>query len=354
MMDEITIRCPDDWHVHLREGRTLEKVLPFTARQFCRAIVMPNLKTPVTTSKLAADYRREILEALPKDPDYENFTPLMTCYLTNETLASDLTQGYVEGIFTAAKLYPANATTNSDQGVTDLTILEDVFDKMQDIGMPLLVHGEVTDDNVDIFDRESRFIEEVLEILVKKFPELKIVLEHITTKDAIEFVRTHEKRMAATITVHHLLLNRNDIFEGGINPHHYCLPIAKREFHRLALREAATSGDSCFFLGTDTAPHAIADKESNCGCAGIFTAVNALELYAQVFDEEGALAKLEGFASLHGPAFYGLPLNKGTITLFREESKVMSFLEVSDKTFIRPFKAGEVLNWKFKKGYGKD
>jgi dihydroorotase len=347
-MDEIIIRRPDDWHVHLRDGAMLDAVLPFTARQFSRAIVMPNLAVPVTTAALAADYRRKILQALPDEKTCEGFVPLMTCYLTDETSANDISQGYTDGVFAAAKLYPANATTNSAHGVTNINELDAVFEGMQDIGMPLLVHGEVTDPKVDIFDREAIYIERVLILLTKKFPKLKIVLEHVTTKDAVDFVRAHQNQVSATITAHHLMLNRNDIFQGGIHPHRYCLPIAKREVHQLALREAATSGDTCFFLGTDTAPHPLSDKEAACGCAGIFTAVNALELYTQVFDEENKLEKLEGFASLHGSAFYGMDLNDEHVTLVRENIRIPGSIPVSDGSSIRPFRAGQTLGWKLK------
>ena len=347
-MDEIIIRRPDDWHVHLRDGAMLDAVLPFTARQFSRAIVMPNLAVPVTTAALAADYRRKILQALPDEKTCEGFVPLMTCYLTDETSANDISQGYTDGIFAAAKLYPANATTNSAHGVTNMNELDAVFEGMQDIGMPLLVHGEVTDPKVDIFDREAIYIERVLILLTKKFPKLKIVMEHVTTKDAVDFVRAHQNQVAATITAHHLMLNRNDIFQGGIHPHRYCLPIAKREVHQLALREAATSGDTCFFLGTDTAPHPLSDKEAACGCAGIFTAVNALELYTQVFDEENELEKLEGFASIHGSAFYGMDLNDEHVTLVKENVRIPGSIPVSDGSSIRPFRAGQTLSWKLK------
>ncbi len=347
-MDEIIIRRPDDWHVHLRDGAMLDAVLPFTARQFSRAIIMPNLAVPVTTAALAADYRRKILQALPDEKTCEGFVPLMTCYLTDETSANDISQGYTDGVFAAAKLYPANATTNSAHGVTDINELDAVFEGMQDIGMPLLVHGEVTDPKVDIFDREAIYIERVLTSLTKKFPKLKIVMEHVTTKDAVDFVRAHQNQVAATITAHHLMLNRNDIFQGGIHPHRYCLPIAKREVHQLALREAATSGDTCFFLGTDTAPHPLSDKEASCGCAGIFTAVNALELYTQVFDEENELEKLEGFASLHGSSFYGMGLNDDHVTLVRENVRIPGSIPVSDGSSIRPFRAGQTLGWKLK------
>jgi dihydroorotase len=347
-MNEVIIRRPDDWHVHLRDGAMLETVLPYTARQFGRAIVMPNLANPVTTTQLAKNYRTNILRALPKEKDCEGFIPLMTCYLTDETSVADLSQGYLGGVFTAAKLYPANATTNSKYGVSDINNLGAVFAKMEELGMPLLVHGEVTDSSVDIFDREAVFIDLILSSLVLRFPNLKIVMEHITTKEAVDFVRSCAEHIAATITAHHLMLNRNDIFQGGIHPHRYCLPIAKREAHQLVLREAATSGDNCFFLGTDTAPHSLSDKETACGCAGIFTATNALELYAQVFDEEKSLDKLESFASLHGPAFYGLEVNKSYVTLVKEKLRIPGTIPVSDGNSIRPFKAGQTLNWKLK------
>ena len=345
-MNEITITRPDDWHVHLRDGAILKAVLPFTARQFSRAIVMPNLSPPITTSGSAFNYRQRILKSLPSESQCKNFKPLMTCYLTDDTSASDLATGYSENIFTAAKLYPANATTNSSHGVTDILALDKVFEKMQEINMPLLIHGEVVDPAIDIFDREAVFIDQVLCVLIKKFPQLKIVLEHITTKESVEFVRAHRNRLAATVTAHHLFLSRNDLFAGGIHPHRYCLPIAKRESHRLALREAVTSGDKCFFLGTDTAPHLVDDKEAACGCAGIFTAPNALELYTQVFDEEGALDKLEGFASLHGPAFYEMNCNEPFVTLVKEEFRIADTMEVTAGKFIRPFKAGQTINWK--------
>lgn len=347
-MDKINIRQPDDWHVHLREGAMLEAVLPYTARQFGRAIVMPNLSNPVTTTELAKKYKTDILRALPDEKYCEGFIPLMTCYLTDETSVTDLSQGFSEGIFTAAKLYPANATTNSKYGVSDVNNLDAVFAKMEQLGMPLLVHGEVTDPYVDIFDREAVFIERVLKSLVSRFPNLKIVLEHITTRESVEFVRSHQKQLAATITAHHLLLNRNDIFQDGIRPHRYCLPIAKREVHRLALREAATSGDRCFFLGTDTAPHSLGDKQSACGCAGIFTASSALEFYAQVFEDENSLDKLEGFASLYGPAFYGMEVNESFVTLVKEKLRIPGTIPISDGNSIRPFKAGQTLYWKLK------
>ena len=344
---ELTLRRPDDWHLHLRDEIMLKAVLPFTARQFTRAIIMPNLSPPVITPSQAADYRSRILGALPDDFE-GTFLPLMTAYLTDEIAVDELVEGYRGGIFTAAKLYPANATTNSSQGVTDILKLKHVFQQMEKIGMPLLIHGEVTDPEVDIFDREEVFIRRKLIPLINMFPDLKIVLEHITTLQAVEFVRSMEGKIGATITAHHLIINRNALFQGGLRPHHYCLPVAKREKHRLALREAATSGDSCFFLGTDSAPHSVGDKEMDCGCAGIFSAFSAIELYAQVFDEEGALDKLEGFASLYGPAFYGLDVNEDFVTLMKEDWTVPERVEIPNGEIIRPFKAGETLGWKLK------
>lgn len=310
----LTIPRPDDWHVHLRDGDMLKAVLPHTAKVFGRAIIMPNLKPPVTTTARAAAYRDEILAALPKGVE---FKPLMTVYLTDSTSADDLAQGHKDGIVTAAKLYPANATTNSEHGVTDIKRIYPVLERMQKIGMPLLVHGEVTDSSIDIFDRETVFIDKIMKPLKKDLPELKVVFEHITTAEAVDYVGTEGRngRLAATITPHHLMINRNAIFAGGIRPHYYCLPVAKREKHRLALAKAATSGNKMFFLGTDTAPHARNAKEHSCGCAGIFCAPNALALYAEVFDQAGALPNLEGFASRNGPAFYGLNVNSGSVTL---------------------------------------
>ncbi|NQV57102.1 MAG: dihydroorotase [Rhodospirillales bacterium] len=316
--DTLTLRRPDDWHVHLRDGDMLRAVLPYTARQFARAIVMPNLASPVTTASEAGEYRRRILDALPDDELCRGFLPLMTCYLTDNTDADELERGFVDGVFTAAKLYPANATTNSAAGVTDIANLDAALERMAGIGMPLLMHGEVTDPSVDVFDRETQFIKLVLDPMLGRFPGLKAVLEHITTMQAVSYVRSKQGALGATITAHHLMINRNALFEGGLRPHNYCLPIAKRESHRLALREAATSGEPWFFLGTDSAPHEIAAKEADCGCAGIFTAPAALELYAQVFDEEGAMDKLESFASVNGPTFYGLEVNEATVTLVRD------------------------------------
>jgi len=317
--DRITIRRPDDWHVHLRDGEMLTAVAPFTARQFARAIVMPNLAPPVTTVDAARAYRERILAAAGP-----GFTPLMTSYLTDDADPAELARGHQEGVFTAAKLYPAHATTNSAQGVTEVRNIYPALETMQRIGMPLLIHGEVTDADVDIFDREAVFIERTLRGLVRDFPGLKIVFEHITTAEAAEFVALSGPQIGATITPQHLIINRNAIFEGGIRPHAYCLPVAKREAHRLAIRRAAVSGSPKFFLGTDSAPHAIKRKETSCGCAGIFNAPFALESYATVFEEEGALDRLEAFASENGPRFYGLPLNEETVTLERADTRLPS------------------------------
>ena len=343
MTDSLTIRRPDDWHVHLRDGGMLTDVVNYTARQFARAIVMPNLTPPVTTVAAGKAYRQRILDAV--DPSL-NFTPLMVCYLTDTIDAEEVARGHAEGVFTACKLYPANATTNSSHGVTDIKNIYPVLEAMQRIGMPLLVHGEVTHQDVDIFDREAVFIDDVLQDVIKDFPDLKVVFEHITTAEAAAFVTAAGPNVAATITPHHLEFNRNAIFQGGIRPHYYCLPIAKREKHRLALRKAATSGSPKFFLGTDTAPHTIEAKQSACGCAGLFNAPHALEAYAKVFDEENALDKLEGFASEFGPRFYGLPLNEGTVTLIRKETAVPETLDVMD-TQIVPFHSGGILPWTF-------
>ncbi|MGB9152153.1 MAG: dihydroorotase [Alphaproteobacteria bacterium] len=314
MIQSLTIIRPDDWHVHLRDGEMLRAVLPYTAKLFARAIVMPNLRPPVTTTARAKAYRDEILAALPAG---YSFTPLMTLYLTDTTDADDLAQGFAQGVVTAAKLYPAHATTNSEHGVSDIKKIVPVLERMQRIGMPLLLHGEVTDKDIDIFDREAVFIERILIGLRRDFPALKIVLEHITTEEAASYIAENggHGTLAATITPHHLTINRNAMFAGGMRPHFYCLPVAKREKHRHALVKAATSGGKMFFLGTDTAPHVDKAKESACGCAGIFCAPHALEHYAQCFDEAGRLEKLEDFASRNGPAFYGLPVNKGSVTL---------------------------------------
>lgn len=339
----LTIRRPDDWHVHLRDGAMLKAVVAFTAERFGRAIVMPNLAPPVTTVEAAVRYRQHILDALPEGAD---FTPLMTCYLTDETDPQEISRGFEDGVFSAVKLYPAGATTNSAFGVTDMAKITGVLETLQHIGMPLLVHGEVTDPDIDIFDREAVFIDRVLAPMLSDFPALKVVFEHITTSQAVAYVRSQGPRLGATITAHHLLIDRNDIFKGGIRPHMYCLPVAKRRGHRLALLEAATSGEVNFFLGTDTAPHAIAAKESACGCAGIFSAPGAIELYALAFEQAGALDQLETFASLNGPAFYDLPVNEGKITLVREDWPVPVDVHVEGDADILPFMAGDVLPWK--------
>ncbi|WP_380783639.1 dihydroorotase [Sphingomonas sp. R86520] len=343
MTERLTIRRPDDWHVHLRDGAMLEAVAGHTARQFARAIIMPNLTPPVTSIEAAKEYRARILAALDEGA---NFTPLMTCYLTDGTDPAELERGYAEGVFTACKLYPAHATTNSAHGVTDIRALTGVLETLQRIGMPLLIHGEVTDKTIDIFDREAVFVERTLAPLVRDYPELKIVLEHITTAEAAAFVAEADHPIAATITPQHLLINRNALFEGGLRPHAYCLPVLKRETHRLAVRRAAVSGSPRFFLGTDSAPHVVGAKESGCGCAGIFNAPFALEAYLSVFDEEGALDKFEGFASEHGARFYGLPLNEGTVTLVREAVEVPGAIGSGD-TAVVPFLAGTTLEWRF-------
>jgi dihydroorotase len=335
----LTIRRPDDWHVHLRDGDMLRAVAPYTARQFARAIVMPNLVPPVTTPDAAAAYRDRILEVTGS-----GFTPLMTCYLTDEAKPEEIARGFEERIWVAAKLYPAGATTNSSSGVTDIRNIYPALERMQTIGMVLCIHGEVTDSHVDVFDREAVFIDRILSPLVNDFPDLKMVLEHITTAEAAGFVRDRAN-VAATITPQHLIINRNAIFTGGLRPHAYCLPVAKREKHRLAIREAATAGWPNIFLGTDSAPHARHAKESGCGCAGIFNAPYALESYASVFAAEGALDKLEEFASVNGARFYGLPLNEGTVTLERTETQVPERIE-SDGIELVPFHAGETLAWR--------
>ena len=337
----LTIRRPDDWHVHLRDGDMLKAVAPHTARQFARAIVMPNLVPPVTSVAAAEAYRERILAATAG----RDFTPLMTCYLTDDADPAEIARGHEAGVFTAAKLYPAHATTNSAFGVTDIRNLYPALEAMQRIGMPLLVHGEVTDPAVDIFDREAVFIDRVLAGLVRDFPGLKIVFEHITTAEAAAFVAESGPLIGATITPQHLVINRNAIFEGGIRPHAYCLPVAKREHHRLAVRRAAVSGSPKFFLGTDSAPHAVERKEAACGCAGIFNAPFALESYASVFEAEGALDRFEAFASENGPRFYGLPLNEGTVTLERADVHVPDSVPAGS-TSVVPFHAGETLRWR--------
>ncbi len=341
-LNSLTIRRPDDWHVHLRDGAMLRGVAQYTARQFARAIVMPNLAPPVTRADEARAYRERIMAALPAGSD---FTPLMTCYLTDATDGDDLAAGHEAGVFTAAKLYPANATTNSAHGVTDVAHLEPVFERMAQIGMVLCVHGEVTDGEIDVFDREAVFIDRILAPLHARLPELKIVFEHITTADAVDFVTGAGDTVGATITPQHLHINRNAMLVGGIQPHNYCLPVAKREAHRLALRAAATSGSAKFFLGTDSAPHVRHAKESACGCAGIFNAPFALESYATVFEEEGALDRFEGFASEHGPRFYGLPLNEGTVTLERAATTVPDTVDANGEAVV-PFHAGATLGWR--------
>ena len=341
-LDTITIRRPDDWHVHFRDGAMLAQVAPLTARQFARAIVMPNLVPPVTDVAAARAYRERILAALASGVE---FTPLMTCYLTDTTDPAEVARGHEEGVFAAVKLYPAHATTHSAYGVTDMDRVMPVLERMAAIGMPLLIHGEVTDPEVDIFDREAVFIDRVLDPLRRRLPELRIVLEHVTTPDAVAYVESGGTNVAATITAHHLIINRNAIFQGGIRPHLYCLPIAKRETHRRALRRAATSGNPAFFLGTDSAPHAVPTKETACGCAGIFTAAAALEVYAEVFDEEGTLDRFEAFASLNGPAFYRLPVNEQPITLRREAWTVPQRIGKGELA-VMPLRAGERLRWR--------
>jgi len=350
----VTLRRPDDWHVHLRDGEMLAAVLPHTARQFARAIVMPNLVPPVTTVAAARAYRERISAALhphPNPPPHAGeamgggFTPLMTCYLTDTTDPREVARGYEEGVFAAVKLYPAHATTNSAHGVTDISRISSVLERMSALGMPLLIHGEVTDPEIDIFDREAVFIDRVLDPLRRWLPNLRVVLEHITTEEAVQYVGSAGANLAATITAHHLVINRNALFSGGIRPHLYCLPIAKREKHRRALRRAATSGNPRFFLGTDSAPHAAPTKETACGCAGIFTAPCALEIYAEVFEEEEALDRFEAFASSNGPQFYRLPPNDNRITLRREPFLVPERIGVGDGAVI-PFRAGETLRWR--------
>lgn len=338
----VTLTRPDDWHLHLRDGPILQSVLPATARCFARAIVMPNLKPPVTTVAAAAEYRNRILEALP---DGIVFEPLMTLYLTDNTSPDEIRRAAESDFVHAVKYYPAGATTNSDSGVTDLRHARPALEAMQEVDMPLLLHGEVTDPEIDIFDREAVFIDRHLQPLVRDFPELRVVLEHVTTRDAVDFVVGAPGRVAATITVHHLLLNRNAMFVGGLRPHHYCLPIIKREEHRRALVQAATGGNPKFFLGTDSAPHPRGAKESDCGCAGVYSAPVALELYAEVFDQVDALDRLEGFASLHGPKFYRLPKNRETITLSRTEWQVPDVVGTDSEPVV-PLRAGHRICWR--------
>ncbi|MBA3696798.1 MAG: dihydroorotase [Methylotenera sp.] len=343
-LQTLTITRPDDWHLHLRDDAALKAVLPDTARQFARAIVMPNLRPPVTTTELALAYRQRILQALPANM---NFEPLMTLYLTDNTSAEEIAKAKASGLIHGVKLYPAGATTNSDSGVTNLGHCVKALEAMEKLGVPLLTHAEVTDSDIDVFDRERVFIERNMIPLIEKFPSLKIVFEHITTKDAADFVTEAPSNVAATITAHHLLLNRNDMFKGGIQPHHYCLPILKREEHRVALVKAAVSGNAKFFLGTDSAPHAKHTKEAACGCAGMYTAHTAMELYAEAFDKENALDKLEGFASFYGADFYGLLRNTKKVTLMKESWLVPEYLPYINDDALVPLRAGQKLSWKF-------
>ena len=343
-MQTLTIARPDDWHLHLRDGAALAAVVPHTARQFARAIVMPNLKPPVTTVAQAAAYRERILAAVPPGL---TFDPLMTLYLTDDTAPAEIERARACGIVHAVKYYPAGATTHSDAGVSDIAKCFGVLARMEELGLPLLVHGEVTDAEIDIFDRERVFVERVLAPLVQRFPRLRLVLEHITTLEGVQFVESAGPNVGGTLTAHHLLMNRNALLAGGVRPHHYCLPVLKRETHRQALVRAATSGNPKFFLGTDSAPHARGAKEAACGCAGCYTAFGALELYAEAFEAAGALERLEAFASFHGADFYGLPRNAGTIVLERTEWRVPDSLPFGDDTLI-PLRAGETLRWKLK------
>jgi len=341
-MRTVTIKRPDDWHLHLRDGEELRSVLPDTARRFARAIVMPNLKPPVATTELALEYRGRILAALPAGARFE---PLMTLYLTDNTRPEEIGKARASGLVHAVKYYPAGATTHADAGVTDLARCYRVLEAMEESGMPLLVHGEVTDPSVDAFDKERVFVERVAAPLVERFAGLRVVMEHVTTREAVEFVAQAPARVAATITAHHLLLNRNALFAGGIRPHHYCLPVLKRETHRAALVRAAASGNPKFFLGTDSAPHARHAKEADCGCAGIYTAHAGIELYAEAFAAAGALEKLESFASRYGAEFYGLPLNRDTVTLVEEAWPVAAQMPFGSEELV-PFRAGAHVGWK--------
>src|SRR3954471_22591562 len=341
-MDRITLRQPDDFHVHLRDGPAMASVLADTARRFARAIVMPNLKPALRTTQQVLNYRERILGEVP---DGSAFEPLMTLYLTDDTPPEEIARAKLSGKVHGVKLYPAGATTHSDAGVTRISRCFHTLERMEEVGMPLLVHGESTDPAIDVFEREQAFIEETLGSLVERFPRLKVVLEHITTREAVQYVEVTGANVAATITAHHLLMNRNALFQGGIRPHHYCLPVLKREEHREALVEAAASGNPKFFLGTDSAPHSRQAKEMECGCAGIYTAHAAIELYAIAFEEAGALDKLEGFASEFGAQFYGLPANRDTITLVREDWKVPETLPFGAERIV-PLRAGETLPWK--------
>ncbi|HGU6014886.1 TPA: dihydroorotase [Yersinia enterocolitica] len=340
----LKIRRPDDWHIHLRDDEMLSTVLPYTSEVFARAIVMPNLTPPITTVTSAIAYRERILAAIPAG---HKFTPLMTCYLTNTLDVNELTLGFEQGVFTAAKLYPANTTTNSTHGVSDIPAIYPLFEQMQKIGMPLLIHGEVTDAAVDIFDREARFIDQILEPIRRQFPELKIVFEHITTKDAADYVLAGNRFLGATITPQHLMFNRNHMLVGGIRPHLFCLPILKRSTHQEALRQAVASGSERFFLGTDSAPHAKHRKESSCGCAGVFNAPSALPAYASVFEEMNALQHFEAFCSLNGPRFYGLPVNEDFVELVRVPFQQPEEISLGNESII-PFLAGQTINWSVK------
>jgi dihydroorotase len=343
-VQQLTFTRPDDWHLHLRDGALMRSIVQDTARQFARAIVMPNLRPPVTTTEQAQAYRARILAALPAGMKFE---PLMTLYLTDNTTAEEIKRARQSGVIHAVKLYPAGATTNSDAGVTDIRKAYPALEEMQRCGMPLLVHGEVTDKNVDVFDREAVFIERVMMPLLRDLPQLRAVFEHITTKDAVQFVTSAPNHIAATITVHHLLYNRNAMFSGGLRPHYYCLPVLKREVHREALGKAATSGNPKFFLGTDSAPHAQHTKETACGCAGCYTAHAAIELYAEAFEQLNALDKLEAFASFYGADYYRLPRNTGKITLSKESWNVPDSLAFGEHKLV-PLRAGETVAWKFK------
>ena len=341
MTKTLTIRRPDDWHLHLRDGDMLRAVLPHTSAHFARAIIMPNLVPPVVTMADATAYRDRIIAALPKD---SGFTPLMTLYLTENTDPADVAAAHASGLIHAVKLYPAGATTNSASGVANFDNVAQVLEKMAEIGLPLCTHGEVTDADVDIFDREAVFIDRVLDPIRRKHPQLRVIMEHITTSDAVEYVKSQPGNLAATITTHHLVINRNHILAGGIKPHYYCLPVAKRETHRLALRAAATSGDARFFLGTDSAPHTDANKLLPCGCAGCFTATNTMSILAEVFEQDGALAQLEAFASRNGPAYYGLPVNEETITLTRQAPDYPTHIDTPDGP-VTVFDPDMPLNW---------
>lgn len=340
-MQTLTIRQPDDWHIHLRDGEFLDRTVADASKQFHRAIVMPNLVPPVKNAAQAIEYRERIMSALPEG---QHFDPLMVLYLTDETTAEDIKQAVDSPFVHAAKLYPAGATTNSDSGVTDISKIGEVLAAMQEHGMPLLIHGEVTDHHIDIFDREKIFIERTLIPVMQKYPDLKIVLEHITTADAVKCVTEADHNIAATITAHHLLFNRNDMLVGGIRPHYFCLPILKRNIHQQALIDAATSGNPRFFLGTDSAPHVTGKKENSCGCAGCYTAPAAIELYAEAFEEANALDKLENFASVFGPQFYGMAVNESTITLQKQSWTMPETMTFGSET-VTPLKAGEEVRW---------